>query len=102
MSSRVFMIDKAEETLRLFTAEDPTRNSAIAVVNTLLPEITSPDQLYGGVPEGSILIVEVQAGARAVRWEDGHLHGNLRADQMPMDPAWVLERYGPMTVVLMP
>ena len=33
--TRLELIDRVEETLRLFTAEDPIRNVAIAVVNTV-------------------------------------------------------------------
>jgi hypothetical protein len=74
---------------------------ADAVVSALLPEIHDEKQMKG-VPEGSILLVKVQAGARAMRWEDGLLHGDLKADRMPMDPKWVISRYGPLTVVWMP
>jgi len=102
MSSREYLIHEAESALEV-QLEGGTDLAAMskAVVDTLLPQIFSDKQMVG-VPEGSILIVEVQAGARAVRWEDGHLHGKLRADGMPMDPKWVIERYGPMTLVWMP
>jgi hypothetical protein len=33
------LVDQAEEVLRLFKPEDPTRNVAIAVVNKLFPEV---------------------------------------------------------------
>lgn len=106
MSSREFMITQATEALQATALPSEGRiynwkACAEAIVETLLPQITSPKQMLG-VPEGSILIVEVQAGARALRWEDGFLHGNLRADHMPMPPDWVIERYGPLTLVWTP
>ena len=101
MSYHEAMIEKARSALSSIDPTSGFKEQAAAVVDYLLPEIADPRQMLG-VPEGSILIVEVQAGARPVRWEGGLLHGYLRADQMPMNPQWVIERYGPMTVVWMP
>lgn len=102
MSSRQHLETQVIEVLENERLDgEPLLVFANAIVNALMPLIVEPKQMRG-VPEGSILIVEVQAGARALRWEDGHLHGNLKADQMPMTPDWVIERYGPLTVVWMP
>lgn len=100
MSSREFLIKRVVDVIES-DESDTIEEGAETIVDALMPQLTDKKQMLG-VPDGSILIVEVQAGARAVRWEDGHLHGNLRADGMPMDPAWVIDRYGPLTVVWMP
>ena len=104
MSTQGLAFVRAEEAINKLEeheADPSVAQYAEAVVNAVLPEISDPSQLRG-VPEGSILIVPVQAGARAARWEDGLLHGDIKADRMPMDPKWVIDRYGPITVVWMP
>lgn len=100
-TARAATIQRVEDILRLFDDHDPKRNVAIALLNTMYPEIREAKQLKG-VPEGSILIVPVQAGVRPMVWEDNKLHGALRVDAMPVTAEWTIERYGPLTVVWMP
>jgi hypothetical protein len=56
-----------------------------AVLNAIPALIVEAKQMLG-VPDGSILLVEIQDGVRVLRWEDGFLAGRLRADGMPMTP----------------
>ncbi len=108
MSSRKALIKKTEDALRAYFNEQSwdepgyaATDAAPRLLDAMLPQITEARQMLG-VPERSILTVEVQAGARALRWDGSFLHGDLRADRMPQRPAEVIERYGPLTVVWMP
>jgi hypothetical protein len=83
-------------------------NFARAAVDALLPQITEARQM-AGVPEGAVLIVETttpgdRPSAACLWWLKGKLYGGI--DPSPgsagIEPVWVIDRYGPMTVVWMP
>jgi hypothetical protein len=102
-TARNAAIDRAAETIRHFdTTQDLIRNIAIAVVNTLYPEILDARQMIG-VPEGSIVIVSGPTFLeRPLTWYAGNLHGRLPGVMDPVKPEFVIEHYGPLTVVWMP
>ena len=84
-------------------------NFARAAVDALLPEIREAKQM-AGVPEGSILIVETtlryvdRPSAACLWWLGGKLHGGIEPSPGSggIEPVWVLDTHGPMTVVWMP
>ena len=102
-TGRLAAIQRAEDTIKHFdTAQDPIRNIAIAVVNTVLPEITDAKQLLG-VPEGSILVYESAPGIyRSLTLSGRQLLGLVFGEAAPADPEAVLRRHGKLTVVWMP
>jgi hypothetical protein len=101
-TARNAAIDRAVDTIRHFdNTQDPIRSVAIAVINTLNPQITDAKQMIG-VPEGSILIVPVHSGVTPATWRAGRLWEDLERAKSSHAPEWVLERYGPLTVVWMP
>jgi hypothetical protein len=101
MSSREHLAKRAKDAIAGVRDEwDIPTDAALAagVLNALLPQITEARQMLG-VPEGSILIHPVQGGgARTLTWEDGKLLGH----SVKYTPEWLIERYGPLTVVWMP
>jgi hypothetical protein len=102
-TARNAAIDRAVDTIRHFdTTQDPIRNIAIAVVNTLNPQITDSKQLLG-VPEGSILIFESGPNTyRPLTLSSGRLWGRVPGVMDPVDPVDVLKHYGKLTAVWMP
>jgi hypothetical protein len=104
-TGRLAAIQRAEDTIKHFdTAQDPIRNIAIAVVNTLYPELREARQL-AGVPDGSILIVRLHRGVMPVEW-NASSQRLLSASGQPFfrtgDPHDIIGSYGPLTVVWMP
>ena len=72
-----------------------------AVIDAIYPEIADAKQLKG-VPEGSILIATIPGGVRPLTWERMELYGRLPGIVDPVAPQWVINKYGPLTVVWMP
>jgi hypothetical protein len=108
VSSRQHLADRAADAIRAelgpFWRNDV---AAEAVVDALLPLITEPKQM-AGVPEGSVVLVEtatphdVRGSVAFLWWRGGKLHGSLEAKTGGIDPVWVIDKYGPMTLVWMP
>ena len=100
-TAQLATIQRVEDVLRLFDDHDPKRNVAIAVVNTIYPEITQAKQL-AGVPEGSILIT-TRPDVIVYRWQDGNLHTlRTRGPGDSFNPVYIIMDWGPLTVVWMP
>ncbi len=51
------------------------------------------------VPEGAIVTFPIMNGTQRMTWRDGKLHGDLHINRIPQDPQWVIDHYGPLTVL---
>jgi hypothetical protein len=101
-TARNAAIDRAADTIKHFdTTQDPIRNIAIAVVNTLNPQIFDAKQMIG-VPKGSILIT-ARTDVLVYQFDGFDLHLlKVGGSGGSFNPYYIIKDWGPLTVVWMP